>query len=211
MALSAVSDCYKAAGSPVNIFIPSLVAAPVRTECSLLGWPPRASPPSWCDWRLDRATPTTEPHFFRHSRTTLRIGGCGERMIGPQIPAGTIGVDAEPVLHLQMPAQGLGAKPAFETHDVIGLHRSPDRHRRLARLRWWRGGLSQTCKRPIDTGNQSRQFFGRDRVLSNVAADNLHNLIEINLPRRVVAFHVLPSGPCFDWPYQIFIAGVRHN
>jgi hypothetical protein len=75
-------------------------------------------------------------------------------MIRSQIPAGAMDVDAEPVLHAQMPAQDLGAKPAFETHDVIGLHRSPDRHCRLARLRWRRGGLSQTRKRPINTDNQ---------------------------------------------------------
>jgi hypothetical protein len=45
-------------------------------------------------------------------------------MIGPQLPAGTIGIDAEPVLHLQMSAQGLDAKPAFmfsQTHPCFDL------------------------------------------------------------------------------------------
>ena len=101
-------------------------------------------------------------------------------MIGPQIPAGPIGVDAEPVLYLQMPAQGLGAKPAFETHDVIGLHRSPDRYRWLARLRWRWGGLSQSGERVMDRDDQFDKLVGSELMRPHVAADDLHNLSEIN-------------------------------
>ena len=43
---------------------------------------------------------------------------------------GAVGADFKPVVHPQMAAQGFSAKPAFETHDVVRLHRSADRHGR---------------------------------------------------------------------------------
>jgi hypothetical protein len=48
-----------------------------------------------------------------------------------QIPPGPISGDLEPVLHPQMAAQRLPAKSTLEADDILGLHRSPDRHRRL--------------------------------------------------------------------------------
>ena len=111
-------------------------------------------------------------------------------MIGPQIPAGTIFVDAEAVLRPQMPTQGLGAKPAFETHDVIELHRSPDRHCWLARLRWRRDGLSQSSEREMDHDNQFDKLVGSELMRPHVAADNARDLIEIDLRRRSLLSHV---------------------
>ena len=96
-------------------------------------------PPSrWRGWRLNRDRPATEPDLLRHFRAALRIGRCDHGVVRSQIPTGAIFVDAEPVLHLQMPAQHLGAKPAVQAHHIILLHRAVDWHRRLWR-RGWRG------------------------------------------------------------------------
>src|ERR1700761_4084883 len=111
-------------------------------------------------------------------------------MIGLQIPAGPILVDAEPMLRPQMPTQGLGAKPAFETHDVIGVHRSPDRHSWLARLRWRRGGLSQSSERAMNRDDQFDKLVGSELMRPHVAADDARDLIEIDLRRRVLLGHV---------------------
>jgi hypothetical protein len=169
-------------------------------------WSPPAAPPPWRS-RLDRAAPTAKPHFFRHGCTALRIGGCDHWMIGPQIPAGTILVDTEPVLYPQMPTQDLGAKPAFETHDVIGLHRSPDRHRRLRRFLAARRAAPETRQRLMHLTNQSRELVGRDHVMPHIAADDLGNEIEINFLRRVVTFHVSHKRPLFNLAVAEITAG----
>jgi hypothetical protein len=67
-------------------------------------------------------------------------------MIRSQIPAGTIFVDADPVLHPQMPAQRSGAKTALKAHHIFRAHRLPDRHRRLVRRRHGWGRLPKAPK-----------------------------------------------------------------
>jgi hypothetical protein len=47
-----------------------------------------------------------------------------------QIPPGPISGDLEPVLYPQMAAQRSPAKSTLEADDILGLHRSLDRHRR---------------------------------------------------------------------------------
>jgi len=66
--------------------------------------------------------PAAEPDLLRQSRAASRIGRRRHRVIRRQIPAGAIRRNLEPVLHPQMTAQRLAAKPAFETHDIIALH-----------------------------------------------------------------------------------------
>ena len=104
-------------------------------------------------------------------------------MIGSQIPAGAIFVDAEPMLHPQMLAQHSGAKPALEAHHVLRAHRLPDRHRRLARRRGWRGGLPETGERSMHLGDQSYQLARCDLVMPHIAADNVHDPIKIDCER----------------------------
>jgi hypothetical protein len=53
----------------------------------------------------------------------------------------------------QMTAQGFGAKPAFETHDIVGLHRSADRHCRHQRARR-RLGATKPAQRLMYRRNQ---------------------------------------------------------
>jgi hypothetical protein len=43
-------------------------------------------------------------------------------MIGWQLPADTVGADLKLVVYPQMAAHGFGAKAAFETHHIVGLH-----------------------------------------------------------------------------------------
>jgi hypothetical protein len=86
-----------------------------------------------------------------------------------------------------MTAQDLAAKPAFEAHDVVGLHRAPDRHR-------WRQGLgrrpgrirAETAERAMHLDDQSCELVGFDRVMSHIVAGDLSDLTETN-PRRPVS------------------------
>jgi hypothetical protein len=72
------------------------------------------------------------------------------------------------MLHLQMAAQGLGAKPALEANDVMLLDRASDRNRRF-RLLLHRCGTPETGKRPMHLDNQSCELVGRDLVMPHIA------------------------------------------
>jgi len=111
-------------------------------------------------------------------------------MIRSQIPAGPILVDAEPVLYPQMPAQDFGAKPAFETHDVMGPYRLSDRHRRLAWLRHWRGGLPKAGECTMDGDDQFNKLLGSELMMSHIAADNARDLVEIAAECRILSGHL---------------------
>jgi hypothetical protein len=104
-------------------------------------------------------------------------------MIGSQIPADTIFVDAEPVLHPQMPAQHSGAKPALQAHHIFRAHRLPDRHRRLAQRRRWRGGLPETGERSMHLDDQSYQLVGSDLMMPYITADDTRDPIKIDRGR----------------------------
>ena len=97
-------------------------------------------------------------------------------MIGSQIPAGTIFVDGEPVLYPQMPAQHSGAKPALEAHHILGAHRLPDRHRRMARLRHRWGALPKAAQGSVHLADQAHKLARFDLVMPHVAADNARDL-----------------------------------
>lgn len=120
-------------------------------------------------------------------------------MIRRQTPACAILMRAQAVYGAQMPAKRAAPKPALKAHDELRRDRAADRHGRPALFLPSCRPLA-TCKRSIDIGNQSRQIVGCDGVMSNIAADDLRDQMEINLTRRIVAFHVLPSGPYFNWP-----------
>lgn len=107
-------------------------------------------------------------------------------MTGREFPAETIGGDLKPVLHPQMAAQGLAAKPTFEADDMVMLHRPPDRHRRHQRL----GG--RALPDIVYRSDQTRQFTDRDAVVSVVSDITAH---EAGNEMRIDAFSRLVHGP----------------
>ena len=148
-----------------------------------LGRPPRTSAPR--RWRgrgfsHDRDRSTAETELFCHRRAALGIRGCRQRMIRRQLPARPIRGNIEAVPQPKVAAQGLGAKPTFETDNMILLHRAPDRHRRLRPLLHWRGA-PETGQCAMHLNDKCSEPVGRDLVMSHIAADDAHNLIEIDL------------------------------
>jgi len=94
--------------------------------------------------------------------------------------------------HAQMPAQHLAAKPAFEADDLLGLHRSPDRDRRLQRSRRRCGrARAEAAERAMHRRNQARNLISTDTILRNITTDDLRNQAEINLLRTAVIGHIL--------------------
>jgi hypothetical protein len=126
--------------------------------------------------RLNRDRPTAKTELPRHFRAALRIGRCSQRMIGSQIPASTIFVDAEPVPDPQMPAQHSGAKPALKAHNIFGARRLPDRHRRMARLRHRWGALPKAAKGSVHLADQAHELGRFDLVMPHIAADNVRDV-----------------------------------
>jgi hypothetical protein len=161
----------KLAKSPLNIQNDSVNSTWLRG-----GWWSATPPSRWRGWWFNLDTLSTETELLCHFRSVLRIGRCGHRMIGSQIPAVTIFVDAEPVLHPQMPAQHSGAKPALEAHHILGAHRLPDRHRRMARLRHGCGALPKASKGSVHLADQAHELAWFDLVMPHVAADNARDL-----------------------------------
>lgn len=99
------------------------------------GPPGPSRPRRWCD----RGALAAEPKLFCHRRAACGIRRRRQCVICREPPADAIGGRFEPVCDPQMPAQGCRAKSAFETHDMVRLHRSTDRHRRhqVLRRQWW--------------------------------------------------------------------------
>ena len=80
----------------------------------------------------------------------------------------------------QMAAQGFSAKPAFETHDIIGLQRSADRHRRHQGGRGRRRfGTTKPAQRLMYRRNQSLYLIDWDTVFGDIIADNLGNQVRV--------------------------------
>ena len=88
--------------------------------------------------------------------------------------------------HAQMPAQYLAAKPAFEAHDMVGLHRSPDRHRRCQRFGHGRRRVRpKAAERAVHRCNQPGELIDADTVLRDITTDDLRNQAGINLLRSL--------------------------
>src|SRR5438552_1625734 len=98
------------------------------------------------------------------SAAPRRIVRRGQWIIHRQLPAGAVIGDYEAVGDLQMPAEHLRAKPAFEANDVILLDRASDRNCRPRRLlhRW---GTPETGKGAMHLDNQSGELVSRDLVM----------------------------------------------
>jgi hypothetical protein len=79
------------------------------------------------------------------------------------------------MLHSEVAAQGLGAKPAFKTDDMILLHRTPDRDRRCqpCRPRWRRSAETTECL--VYGCDQSRDLIASDRAFRNITLDDIRH------------------------------------
>ena len=84
------------------------------------------------------------------------------------------------MLGSQMSAQRYPAHPAFKAHDVVGVHRSPDRHRRNPHFRD-RRLLPDTAKRLLHGRDQARELADRDTVMSDVTAHDVGDEMGINV------------------------------
>jgi hypothetical protein len=97
--------------------------------------------------------------------------------------------------HAQMPSQRLAAKPAFEAHDMVGLHRSPDRDSRLQQARGrHRRDLAEAAKRAMHHRNQSRNLINGDIILRHITPDDLRNQGEINLRDVFIGHNLVPQS-----------------
>lgn len=110
-------------------------------------------------------------------------------MIRRQFPAAAVRRRFEPMRHAQMPAQHLAAKPTFEANDMVALHRSLDRDRRLQRDRC-RRALAEATERAMHCRNQSRNLIDGDTILRDITTDDLRNQDRINLLRTAVIGHI---------------------
>jgi hypothetical protein len=74
----------------------------------------------------------------------------------------------------EMPAEHPAAISAFETDDMLVLHRSPDRDCRR------RGALAEATERAMHFCNQARDLIDADSILRDVATDDPHNQAKIS-------------------------------
>ena len=101
--------------------------------------------------------------------------------------------------HAQMPAQYLAAKPAFEAHDMVGLDRSPDRHRRRQRFRQGRRSVrSEAAERAMHRRNQPRELIDTDTVLRDITADDLGDQAGVDFLCTAVVGHIFCPN-VVDW------------
>ncbi len=92
----------------------------------------------------------------------------------------------------EMPAQGPPAKSAFEANDMVGLHRSPDRHRRRQRFRQ---GCRRVCPEATEGAmhrrDQPRNLIDADTVLRDITCDDLRNHTGEDLLRGAFISHIV--------------------
>ena len=149
---------------------------------ALLCWrSPPSTPRCRCVYRRRFAT---QSRLFCHRRAALRIGRRRQRVIRRELPTDTIGRRFEPVCAPQMSAQGYRAKSAFEAHDMVWLHRSPDRHRRRRFLRRQCGRCrirAEAAQCLMHRRNQSLKLIDSDAVFGDITADDLGNQVRIDV------------------------------
>ena len=160
----------------------------------------RPSPPRRRGRRFRYGSLSAEPELSCHRRAGDRVGRRRHRVIWLQIPARSVRGDIEAVLHPQVAAQGLRAKSALETHDILRLHRAPDRHRRRLRLRG-RGRLvaTETAQRAVHHRDQRPDLIDGNTVFGDITTDNFGDQIGS-------AFCVLPASAMFI-PLVCYIRG----
>ena len=122
--------------------------------------------PVWASTRrLPGYATKTDPLCQR--RTPFRIGRRGDWVISWQLPPDAIPRGFEPVSDADMPAEHLAEKPAFETDDMVVLHRSLDRDSRHQRRRR-RRALAEATERPMYRRYQSRNLINADTILRDI-------------------------------------------
>ena len=94
------------------------------------------------------------------------------------------------MLHPEVAAQDLRAKPTFETDDMILLHRAPDRDRRRQRFRRQRRRSAQLAEWLVYGCNQARELIGGDRVFRDITPDDTRDQGGIDLLCCAFLVHV---------------------
>jgi hypothetical protein len=153
---------------------------------------------------LDRGSLSPESKLFCRRRAAFRIGRCCQRVIRRKPPADAISRRFEAVYDPQMPAQGYCAKSAFEAYDMVGLHRSPDRHCRRQFLRRQGGRCrirAESAQCLMHRRNQSPELVNSNAVFANITADDLGNQVRIDVLRTAVFSHI-------SCPITILLVGV---
>ena len=114
-------------------------------------------------------------------------------MIRRQFPARPIRCNIETVSQPKMAAQGLGAKPTFETDDMILLHRAPDRDRRRQRFRRQRRHSAEPTECLVYGCDQTGELIDSDRVFYNITLDDMRDQAAIDLLRPVFLDHIFSA------------------
>jgi hypothetical protein len=97
------------------------------------------------------------------------------------------------MLHPEMAAQGLGAKPTFEADNMILLYRAPDRDRRGQRWRRQRRCSAEPTECLVYDCNQTRELIDSDRVFGNITLDDMRDQAGIDLLRRAFLSHIFSA------------------
>ena len=111
-------------------------------------------------------------------------------MIGRQFPARPVCGDLEPVPHPEVTPKGQAPKPAFQTDDMILLHRTPDRDRRHQRFRRQRRRSAQSTECLVYGCDQAGELIDGDRVFRNITLDDIRDQAGIDLVRRAFLSHI---------------------
>jgi hypothetical protein len=92
--------------------------------------------------------------------------------------------------HPEVTAQGLAAKPTFETDDMVLLNRSADRNRRGGHFRGGRRYRhAEAAQRTVYRSNVTSELIGGDPVLREITANDSDYEAAIELVRDAFLGH----------------------
>src|SRR5215831_1484818 len=134
---------------------------------------------------------TAEAKLLRHGRALLGVGGRGERMVARQVPAPQILGSLQSVPSAEVSSQRFSSEAAFEADDVVMLHRSANWYSRSARRRR-RCRFSKIPQCLLHRGDQGRQLIWRQRMIADIAGDNLGDG-----PQIAASFRIFGTHDCF--------------
>lgn len=113
-------------------------------------------------------------------------------MIGCQLPAHAVRGDVEPVPDPEVTTQRRAAKPAFETDDMVSLHRAPDRDRRRQYFCLGRRAAG-AAERTVYDCDETCELIDSDAVFCDITLDDARDQAAIDGQRCVFLGHIQPN------------------
>ena len=102
-------------------------------------------------------------------------------MVARQIPTPQLFGDLEAMSHAKVPAEGLPAKPALETNNVVALDRSLAQHSNFGSALWWKAVAEAQQGKEEEARASIKQFRQSE---SGVQIDQPIPLVALSLPLR---------------------------